>query len=119
MRTANRVSDPMWQRPRSLVALGPPAAAAALTSWRRHLSCARRPIDIEDLQMGRTQPLTHSADKPLHQLVAEIMIGFAFVTKTARIDPERAHELRSARIEGPAIGRHKPCSIQNVAFAQG
>src|SRR6516165_5809773 len=87
MRMANRASVPMLQRPRFPASLAPPAVAAALTSLSAQLSCPRRSVDIEDLQSGRAQALTHRADKPLHQLVAEIMIGFAFVAQAPRIDP--------------------------------
>ncbi len=75
-------------------------------------------VDIEDLQSSRAQPLTHRADKTLHQLVAEIVIGFAFVARTARTDPQHAYELHSPRIERPAIGRHQPRRVENVALAQ-
>jgi hypothetical protein len=46
------------------------------------------------------------------------VIGFALIPQTARIDAEHAHELRSARIEGPAIGRHEPRGIEDVALTQ-
>src|SRR6516162_232782 len=66
------------------------------------------PVDIQDLQTCRAQPLTHCTNKTFHQLVAEVVIGFAFFTQAPGVDPERAHELDSPRIECPTIRGYEP-----------
>src|SRR5208337_2918926 len=71
-------------------------------------SRASLPVDIRHLQTCRAQPFPHGAGETLHQLVAEIVIGLAFLSQTSGIYPEDAHELESARVECPAIGRHQP-----------
>ena len=57
------------------------------------ISRASWPIDIGHLQARRAQPFPHGAGETLHQLVAEIMVGLAFLSQASCIDPEHADEV--------------------------
>src|SRR5271169_2579166 len=65
-------------------------------------------VDIEHLELGRLQPFDQHRHEPHHHGVAEIVIALALPTQTFGVDPDRADEIESAGIIGPAVRRNQP-----------
>ena len=62
---------------------------SAVAGARATSLCRRVPVDIEDLHARRRAAADHHRQKPLHHLVAEMMVGLAFVAQAS------AHRCRS------------------------
>ena len=60
-----------------------------------------------------------TAAKPLHQLVAERVVGVALAAQAGAVEARsRATALERARVEAPAVGREQPRPAEHVAAVQ-
>src|SRR5512143_870274 len=75
-------------------------------------------INIQKLKSGSIKPLTQNRSESLEQLVAKIVILFAFCAKTLSVERDRSRHLNRSRIEAPMIRRDQPGPTENLAVFQ-
>src|SRR5690349_4563384 len=71
-------------------------------------SAAVAPIDVQQPEARRLQPLEHDLREPLHQFVAEGRILLALAAEAGALERGRAHLRERPGVEVPAIRREEP-----------
>jgi len=65
-------------------------------------------IYVEELYSGGLEAFDHLGGEPLHQLIAEIVVGFRLSPQALAIEEDRRPPLDDAAVEVPAVGRKQP-----------
>jgi len=62
-------------------------------------------VSVQEVTLGRFQPLHHQLAEPVHHLAPELVVPRALRAKAGRAEPDRVHGRQGHRVEVPAVRR--------------
>jgi hypothetical protein len=62
-------------------------------------------VDVKQLESSRLQPVQEVRREPAHQLIAQLVVGFALAPQARAVERDQLAGLDRASVELPAVWR--------------